>query len=171
MGGIGIQSMQRFCPEAFEAVRGLSLVATLARARSNPLAKVLVSSRGFDIYRRTLRNETLARILMRGGFGKNPAIAGIDHLKQSWDLCSDASLLGLGLALDGFDLSSETRSLSQPTEVICGTRDQVTPLSMSEELTDLMPNAKLHTVPDAGHMIIWEQPELITESLTRLARR
>lgn len=43
-------------------------------------------------------------------------------------------------------------SIRQPTLVMCGTADRITPPPLSEELVSLIPGARLEWVDDAGHM-------------------
>lgn len=59
-------------------------------------------------------------------------------------------------------------SLSQincPTLVICGRDDQRTPLLLSEEMANLIPNAKLEVIEHCGHLPPLEQPDVVTNKL------
>jgi pimeloyl-ACP methyl ester carboxylesterase len=52
-----------------------------------------------------------------------------------------------------------------PTTVICGRQDQGTPLEVSEEIAQGIPNAQLRVVEDCGHLSTIEQPEAVTAFL------
>jgi pimeloyl-ACP methyl ester carboxylesterase len=56
-------------------------------------------------------------------------------------------------------------SVQQPTLVICGADDLMTPLRYAQFLSNTIPNAHLSVIPDAGHMVMLEQPRLVAESL------
>lgn len=49
-----------------------------------------------------------------------------------------------------------------------GTADRSTPPSHSRRLAAGIPGARLVTVPDAGHMINWEGPDVLVEAIVSL---
>jgi pimeloyl-ACP methyl ester carboxylesterase len=49
--------------------------------------------------------------------------------------------------------------------VICGQDDKMTPLSLNQDLVDSIPGAKLVTVPEAGHMVMLEDPAAVAEAI------
>jgi len=55
--------------------------------------------------------------------------------------------------------------IDTPTTVICGRQDQGTPLEVSEEMAEAIPNARLCVVEDCGHLSTIEQPEAVTALL------
>ena len=76
-----------------------------------------------------------------------------------------AVLQGDLLACEAFDLSDHLAEISVPTLVVCGAQDRVTPPSHSEYLRDQIPGALLRIIPNAGHMVMMEQPEQSTAAL------
>lgn len=52
-----------------------------------------------------------------------------------------------------------------PVLVMCGEDDQLTPLERSREIAQLVPGAKLVTVPRCGHMLTMERPEVVNAAL------
>ncbi|WP_351226501.1 alpha/beta hydrolase [Streptomyces sp. NPDC002133] len=58
-----------------------------------------------------------------------------------------------------------------PVLVLAGDRDLVTPSSHSEAIADLLPDAELVIVPDAGHLVMLEHPEVVTDRLADLLVR
>ncbi|MFF9017669.1 alpha/beta fold hydrolase [Streptomyces sp. NPDC014870] len=55
-----------------------------------------------------------------------------------------------------------------PVLALAGDRDLVTPSSHTEAIADLLPDAELVIVPDAGHLVMLEHPEAVTDRLADL---
>ncbi|GAA0906371.1 alpha/beta hydrolase [Streptomyces thermoalcalitolerans] len=58
-----------------------------------------------------------------------------------------------------------------PVLVLAGVEDLVTPSEHSEAIADQLPDAELVLVPDAGHLVILEHPEVVTDRLADLLVR
>lgn len=58
-----------------------------------------------------------------------------------------------------------------PVLVLAGDKDLVTPSEHSEGIADLLPDAELVIVPDAGHLVMLEHPEAVTDRLADLLAR
>ncbi|MFE2579511.1 alpha/beta fold hydrolase [Streptomyces sp. NPDC059378] len=58
-----------------------------------------------------------------------------------------------------------------PVLVLAGVRDLVTPSEHSEAIAGLLPDAELVLVPDAGHLVMLEHPEAVTDRLADLLTR
>ncbi|WP_329272459.1 alpha/beta fold hydrolase [Streptomyces sp. NBC_01451] len=58
-----------------------------------------------------------------------------------------------------------------PVLVLAGVGDLVTPSEHSEAIADLLPDAELVLVPDAGHLVMLEHPEAVTDRLADLLTR
>ncbi|MEU6529215.1 alpha/beta hydrolase [Streptomyces sp. NPDC046928] len=58
-----------------------------------------------------------------------------------------------------------------PVLVLAGVGDLVTPSEHSEAIADLLPEAELVLVPDAGHLVMLEHPEVVTDRLADLLTR
>ncbi len=71
------------------------------------------------------------------------------------------------LACDQFDVSGQVNQIRQPALVLCGAEDRLTPPRLSEFLAGQIPNAKLVVVPQAGHMVMLEQPQVVAAALAR----
>ncbi len=57
------------------------------------------------------------------------------------------------------------RSLACPILVLCGERDQITPLADMREIAALSPHAELVVIPGSGHLAPMEKPEAVTQAL------
>ncbi|MER5848638.1 alpha/beta hydrolase [Streptomyces sp. NPDC002012] len=58
-----------------------------------------------------------------------------------------------------------------PVLILAGDKDLVTPSSHSEAIADHLPDAELVIVPDAGHLVMLEHPETVTDRLADLLVR
>ncbi|MET7713483.1 alpha/beta hydrolase [Streptomyces sp. NPDC005407] len=58
-----------------------------------------------------------------------------------------------------------------PVLVLAGDKDLVTPSSHSEGIADLLPDSELVIVPDGGHLVMLEHPEVVTDRLADLLAR
>ncbi|MEW2066978.1 alpha/beta hydrolase [Streptomyces sp. NPDC007346] len=58
-----------------------------------------------------------------------------------------------------------------PVLILAGEKDLVTPSSHSEAIADVLPEAELTLVPDAGHLVMLEHPETVTDRLADLLVR
>ncbi len=132
-----------------ERVQALILIGGGARLRVHP-----------SLLEWTAQPETLEQAiqtLLEWGFGpqcapqvKNRAA---QHMRQTPASTFHADLL----ACDRFDLRQELSRIPQPTLLLCGTEDRMTPVSYSEYLLLHLPKAELILFKDAGHMLMLEQ--------------
>jgi pimeloyl-ACP methyl ester carboxylesterase len=51
--------------------------------------------------------------------------------------------------------------INQPTLIICGEEDQMTPVRFSQFLAENISETRLEVIPKAGHMVMLEQPEVV----------
>ncbi|MFI1564007.1 alpha/beta fold hydrolase [Streptomyces sp. NPDC020490] len=74
-----------------------------------------------------------------------------------------------------FDDHDKTEALALfrdiPVLVLAGIGDLVTPSEHSEAIADLLPDSELVLVPDAGHLVMLEHPEVVTDRLADLLTR
>src|SRR5271157_554513 len=76
-----------------------------------------------------------------------------------------AVLYGDLMACDAFDVMDRLSKLSLPTLIVCGSDDKMTPLHSSEFLRDHIAGACLEVVTNAGHMVMLEQPNIVSDLL------
>jgi pimeloyl-ACP methyl ester carboxylesterase len=70
-------------------------------------------------------------------------------------------LLGDFKACDAFDMQDQVGEIEQPTLIICGEEDQMTPVLFSQYLEEKIRGSRLELIPDAGHMVMLEKPEIV----------
>lgn len=69
-------------------------------------------------------------------------------------------------ACGGFDLTMEIARVSQPTLVICGEQDRMTPRRSAQFLANTLPQARLEIISGAGHMVMLEKPAQVAGLLS-----
>ena len=60
-------------------------------------------------------------------------------------------------------------SVSVPVVVLAGARDRVVPPSAIPPLAAALPDCSVVWAPAGGHLLIWEEPELVAATVARLA--
>ena len=56
-------------------------------------------------------------------------------------------------------------SIDVPTLVLVGSVDDETPIAYAQAIVDLMPDARLHVIDGAGHLLNLEAPEAVNEAI------
>ena len=69
------------------------------------------------------------------------------------------------LACAAFDVSEILGEVSQPTLILCGADDKLTPPRFSQLLASLIRDSRLEIISQAGHMVMLEQPQDVAERL------
>ncbi len=144
-----------------ERVHALGLVATGARLPVNP--KLLESTAHQATY--SLAVETI----MRWAFSPN-APSRVKTLAARRMLETRHTVVYNDFAAcNRFDVGPSLGEITCPTLVVHGTADRMTPLRYGERLAREIPQARLVTVPDAGHMVMLEQPDAVAQALQAFA--
>jgi pimeloyl-ACP methyl ester carboxylesterase len=68
-------------------------------------------------------------------------------------------------ACNAFDVTSEVSQIALPTLVIVGLEDRLTPPKYSRFLAQEIPAARLLQAPEAGHMVMLEQSDLVAAAV------
>jgi pimeloyl-ACP methyl ester carboxylesterase len=74
-------------------------------------------------------------------------------------------LYGDFAACDAFDVMDRLSEIRCPTLAICGTADRLTFPKYSTYLRDNIPGAQLALIEGAGHMVMLEQPEAVSQAI------
>lgn len=74
-------------------------------------------------------------------------------------------LYGDLLACNAFDASAEASQVAVPTLILFGDDDRMVPVASGRALRRAIPGARLEMLPDAGHMLMLEQPERVAAFL------
>ncbi len=154
MGGAIVQYLALAHPHR---VLGLGLIGTGARLRVHPLILEGLS-----------RPETFSATVER-------------VIRWSFSPASDQRLRQLAAqrmaatppevlhddfaACHRFDVLDRVAEIRCPTLVLCGADDQMTPPRYAQYLAQQIPNAQWVLVPQAGHMVMLEQPQAVAQAL------
>ncbi len=154
MGGAIVQHLALHYPDR---VAGLGLVGTGARLRVHPL-----------ILEGTAKEETFAdtvATIVQWSFAPQSSARLRELAAQRMAETRPSVLYGDFLACDRFDVMDQVAAITCPTLVLCGAEDKMTPPRYAEYLASQIPNARLVIVPNAGHMVMLEQPEAVAQAL------
>ena len=72
-------------------------------------------------------------------------------------------LVGMTARMESPQLEKLVATIRVPTLVIAGSEDTLVPPSESEALARLIPNAQLNLIPQAGHLVAFEQAAAFNE--------
>ena len=68
-------------------------------------------------------------------------------------------------ACDRFDMLNDLTTITQPTLIIVGEADRLTPLKYARYLREHLTNATLTIIPDAGHYVFVEAPDAVADAI------
>jgi 3-oxoadipate enol-lactonase len=81
----------------------------------------------------------------------------VADLRQRLEKMAAAPYVASCAAVAGIDFRSSNAGIRCPALVIAGTRDEATPVALSEAIVSSLPGARLATLP-AAHLSAAEQP-------------
>jgi pimeloyl-ACP methyl ester carboxylesterase len=154
MGGAIAISMALDHPEN---VLGLGLIGSGARLRVNP-----------DILERINNPSTLISTIGKvidWSFSESTPERLKELAFERMSQVRPSVLYADFLACKKFDELERIEHVTQPTMIICGSDDHMTPLRYSQLLHDRIPNSRLEVIPDAGHMVMLEKPDEVAKAL------
>jgi 3-oxoadipate enol-lactonase len=76
--------------------------------------------------------------------------------------------IGTCAALRDTDFRSAVTQIKQPTLVLCGAEDIVTPPELGRELAGLIPGAQFSLIDQAAHLPCIEQPDAVVNRMTQV---
>jgi pimeloyl-ACP methyl ester carboxylesterase len=81
-------------------------------------------------------------------------VAIAEMLKNSPDV-----IYGDFSACERFDIMEEVVNINNPTLLICGDQDALTPIKYSRYLAERISGSRLEVIEGAGHMVMLERPK------------
>jgi pimeloyl-ACP methyl ester carboxylesterase len=140
-----------------DRVAGLVLVATGARLRVSPAILEGIRS---DL-------EATAVLITHYAWSTEapPRLAELGK-KTLLQTGPDVLLADFG-ACDRFDVMERLGQIRVPTLIVAGSADQLTPLKYAHFLAEHIPDARLRTIENAGHMVMLERPEIVELAIQR----
>jgi pimeloyl-ACP methyl ester carboxylesterase len=155
LGGhsMGSAITQWICLENPERVKGLILVGAGAKLSVNP--QLIEDCNSEETFPRAV-----ARII-EWSFSQQSEPKLVRLASERLYQVSPDVLLADFIACNNFDLRNEVKNITQPTLIICGEADQMTPVRFSECLAGEIMGSRLEIIPQAGHMVMLEQANLV----------
>jgi pimeloyl-ACP methyl ester carboxylesterase len=147
-----------------DRIGGLVGVATLASSR-RPDRNALLRLQFTGLFDRLKRDDHHAPALTRVVFGDTPPRVFVDDLLEMTRRCPTATATGAAKGMLSYDVRHALPSMTVGTTVVCGTRDLVTTHGENEAIAAAIPTADFVSVPGAGHMVIWEDPDAIVAAI------
>jgi pimeloyl-ACP methyl ester carboxylesterase len=111
------------------------------------------------------------QFLQKRSFAAAASPALIERSAAALSAARASVLCGDWKACAQFDLRERVGRIRAPAYVACGQEDQLTPPAHSRYLAAQIPSATLEILPDAGHMIILEQPRRLADGLMEFLAR
>jgi pimeloyl-ACP methyl ester carboxylesterase len=144
--------------DAPDRVAGLVLVGTGARLRVHPMLLEATRPDGAGV-------EVLSE-LMSSWYGRAASPRMRELAARSLVATDSAVLHGDFLACNAFDVMDRLDAVGQPSLVVVGEDDQMTPVKYARYMADRLARVHLEIVPGAGHMVMLEQPAATENILT-----
>jgi pimeloyl-ACP methyl ester carboxylesterase len=189
MGGMTIMALAEQRPELFaDRVRGVAFIGTSAGevgrrglprpvlSKYNPITRTVggfaawqpelvqwIRSAGGGLTRQGVRNLA---------FGDHSVASElVDFMVRMLNVTSVPVLTYFLSTLGTHDRFAALAGLRHcEVLVLSGDEDRLTPFQHAERIAEELPNATLVRAPGAGHMVMLEQPELVTGELISLLR-
>jgi 3-oxoadipate enol-lactonase len=161
MGGYVTMALYRKYPELFQ---GMILTSTRSGAdsiegKANRDANVKIAR---ELGVESITDSMLSKLISPATFNSNPTL-----VKMIRDIMLETSVNGLVGALQGMrDRPVSTNLLHQvkcPALIIHGSNDQLIPVSEAEMMAKEIPNSHLVVIPEAGHLLNLERPDLFNQ--------
>ena len=163
MGGyIALAFYRLFAPR----VAGLVLAAT--RAGADTAEGKQNRTRAIEVARingaAEIAESMLPKMFAPNTYQKSPHL--VSQLRSMMAGTSTAGVLG---ALEGMrdrpDSEPMLASIHVPTLIIHGAEDQLIPPGSAQDMHAAIPSSRLVILPEAGHIVNWEQPELFNQAI------
>ena len=76
-------------------------------------------------------------------------------------------LLGYAKSAIRHNMTKDIKKITNPTCLIWGKEEKVTPPHVAEEFNKLLPNSELNWIPKCGHAAMWEHPKPFSNIVLR----
>jgi 3-oxoadipate enol-lactonase len=137
-----------------DRVKGLVLISSCAKLPQHNGA--IEGFLGFlpPPVRRFFVFSTARKFLFPAGASRRAVRLALKDLRS----CPPETLRKDVAAAKAMDLEAAAHDLRVPALILCGTQDRLTPVALSQRLSELIPGSRLQLVEAAGHMLPLEAP-------------
>lgn len=162
MGGIVAMEAVRQAPDR---IRGLALLGTNARPESDDIRQLREAAIVF--FEQGRASEVLRANLPLAFHASRVRDTTLTQIYLDFVLAAGAEQLVRQnrAVMARPDARLHLHSVRCPVLVMCGDSDQLTPLECSREIAALVPHALLEIVPQCGHMLTMERPDIVNSTL------
>lgn len=137
-----------------DSVEGLVLAGSGARLR---VAPQLLEA---------LRSESIPPQLIEFAYSPAASAELLETARQEALQVPPQTYLADFTACNNFDCMARLSEITAPALLICGKEDRMTPLKYSRYLAEQLPRAELVEVESAGHMVMLEAPQRVSEVIS-----
>ena len=162
MGGYVALEILRLAPSR---ITGLALISTSSRADTDAkreARQALIELSKIGKFK-GVTPRLLPRFFSEASLQDEAKTATV--LKMGEEIGQENFMLQQEAIMTRIDQRPHLGSITQPSVVICGTKDVLTPPEESEESASLLPNAHLHLLDGIAHMSTLEAPEAVNAAL------
>jgi pimeloyl-ACP methyl ester carboxylesterase len=161
MGGMLAQHVHR---AARERIAALALLSTTARPDTPELLKLRSDAIvEFEAGRAEIVLYANAMFAFHPDHTDRARVD--DYVRQILGIGAEQLIAQNRAVMARADMRPWLADIRCPLLVACGDCDLLTPLEHSREIADAVPHAQLEVVPQAGHLVTWEQPERVNALL------
>ena len=171
LGGFVAQELALAHPDR---VRKLILCST---APGSVPPSIPMPQRGVDAFSRfpTMEREAGLRLMVENSLGdhgveKRPELVEEIYryrLERAGPLAGWQAQAYAGATFDAYD---RIPAITAPTLVVHASADTVVDARNAELLAERIPGARLHVIPDRGHLVLWEEAEMLAPVLREFLR-
>jgi pimeloyl-ACP methyl ester carboxylesterase len=144
----------------------------LGRLLNTPATSVLyhlvrrMPRAGTDEVVQFLSRPVCAALTRYGGYGDAAPTSLVAMSADAINTTPSATKVGFLPGLKEYDCSATLSTITAKTTIISGGADKLTPMWHARELADGIPGATLILRPTAGHTLLHEVPQVVTEAIS-----
>jgi pimeloyl-ACP methyl ester carboxylesterase len=150
---MGSAIAQRMSLDHPDRIKGLILVGSGAKLRVHP--QLIEYCRSEETYTKAVSQ------VVEWSFSQQADQKLVRLAEERMKAVSPSVLLTDFKACNEFDIRERVGYIKQPTLIICGEDDQMTPVRFSGYLAEKIRGSRLEVIPEAGHMVMLEKPEIV----------
>jgi pimeloyl-ACP methyl ester carboxylesterase len=154
MGGAVVLDIASDAPSR---LKGIVLVGTGAKLGVTPIILKMLDE----------NPESFYQTIDRSAFFKESPPAVRETVNRAIRACPPAVIAGDFRACDRFDIRDRLGRIRIPALILCGEADLLTPVKYSQFLKDQWSHAMLEIIPNAGHMVMKEAPDVMNRAMER----
>jgi pimeloyl-ACP methyl ester carboxylesterase len=144
----------------------------LGRLLSTPVTSMLyqlvqhMPRVGTDEVVQFLARPVCAALTRHGGYGDAAPKSLVDASAAAINATPSTTKVGFLPGLKEYDCSQTLSTITATTTIISGGADKLTPMCHARELAAGIPGATLIHQPTAGHTLLHEIPQVVTEAIS-----